>query len=163
MSVTNVFLDLLSSEPELRYYEHLRNEAAEAFKSEADWADLGSLAKLTLTDSTIRESLRRSPVSARAAMREVVHKDGVTLPSGDRLPRGALLGVSMIGVHTDDRFYTKPNEYDPFRFARPRNVTRPASDLEPTTSTKASETRSNVRLITPSDIFLGFGYGRHAW
>ena len=154
VGATNTFLDLLSSDPELGYYGSLRDEAAAAFSSEEEWGALGALAKLPLADSAIRERLRRNPPVARGTMREVVHKDGLTLPDGNHLPRGTWIGVSVIGVQTDDRFYSKPEEYDPFRFARAR--------AEPLSPGEKQVTR-NVALATSSDVFLAFGYGRHSW
>lgn len=154
MGATNTFLDLLSSDPDLGYYDGLRDEAAAAFGSEKDWGALAALAKLPLADSAIRESLRRNPPAARGAMREVVHKDGLTLPDGHHLPRGTWIGASVIGVQTDDRFYPKPDVYDPFRFARAR--------AQPFSKGEKQDTR-NVALATSSDVFLAFGHGRHSW
>ena len=147
----------------LRYFEGLREEAADIFKSEDDWADLASLAKLVRTDSAIRESLRCNPLTARAAMRVVVQKDGVTLPEGAHVPHGSLLGVSLVGVHTDGRFYANANEYDPFRFVKSQNNAIAKNNPDAVADSKASELRKNVNLATNSDIFLSFGHGRHAW
>ena len=96
-------------------------------------------------------------------MREVVQKGGLTLPEGTHLPCGSLLGVSLVGVHTDERFYSKPNEYNPFRFVRTRATAIPEDEPAVMIHSKASQYRKNVSLATSSDIFLSFGYGRHSW
>ena len=92
-SMVNLFLDLLSSAPEHKYVEQLREEAQSVFRSETDWMDHTSVAKLHLTDSAIRESLRRNPINSRGLLREVMPKDGVILPDGNRVPRGTWLGT----------------------------------------------------------------------
>ena len=96
-------------------------------------------------------------------MREVVKHDGLTLPEGTHLPRGSLLGVSLVGVHTDERFYSKPNGYDPFRFVRSKVIATPENGFDTISNSKAPVYRKNVNLATCSDIFLSFGYGRHSW
>lgn len=53
-------------------------------------------------------------------MQEVIHKMGVTLPDGSHLPQGQWLGVSLKGITLDERFYSDPHNYDPWRFSRAR-------------------------------------------
>ena len=76
-------------------------------------------------------------------------KNGITLPDGTHIPRGTWVGVPLQAVHMDERFYAKPEMFDPFRFARMR--TDPASEGERLDATQTS------------DKFLAFSYGRHAW
>lgn len=64
--------------------------------------------------------MRRNPLSGRGNMQEVVHPNGVTLPDGQKIPRGAWLGISLTGVSSDERYYPDPHKYDPFRFSRAR-------------------------------------------
>ena len=98
--------------------------------------------------------MRRNPSSVKSLMREVVQKEGVTLPDGTHLPNGAWVGVPAQRVHFDERFYSDPEEYQPFRFDRP---------MGQMVSGKASEDRRNTALVTTSDIFMTWGHGRHAW
>ena len=70
MTATNTFLDLLSSDPELKYYETLQEEALTVFKEEGYWADLAASGKLPYADSAIRETLRESPVLTRLCKKE---------------------------------------------------------------------------------------------
>lgn len=79
-----------------------------------------SLYKLTRIDSAIRESMRHSPLSGRGIMKEIVHPNGITLPGGQEVPFGAWLGISISGISQDERYYSDPHNYDPFRFSRAR-------------------------------------------
>lgn len=165
VTMVNVFLDLLSADPEQQYYQRLRSEAESAFPSAEDWLIPTSVTKLPLADSAIRESLRRNPLNVRSMLREVARKDGVTLPNGIHLPKGAWIGTPMRSVHYDERFYSDPEEYKPFRFDRSQGqATLPTAEMEGSlVSDKASRFRKTVSLPTTSDIFMSWGHGRHAW
>ena len=162
MTTTTVLLDLVSSNPDDRIWEQLREEAAGVFESESDWNDPASLPKLSLADSTIRESSRLNPILTKVLLREVVAKDGLTLPSGHEVPKGGWVAVCMVDVHRDDRFYPKPDEYQPFRFAKKKEDLSDESGKGNLTD-KASIYRKNQDLSTASDIFLSFGYKRNSW
>lgn len=73
---------------------------------------------MVLTDSVIRESIRYSSIQTRGLLRAVTAADGVTLPNGTHVSQGTWVGVPVEAVHMDERFYDKPFEYDPFRFAK---------------------------------------------
>ena len=161
MTATNILLDLTSSNLDSNFWEQLREEAAGVFQTEDDWNNPASLQVLPLIDSAIRESLRQSPVVSRILLREVVPKDGVTLPSGHYIPKGAWLATDIVNVHNDDRFYLQPNEFNPFRFTE-QYKDNIASGKESLTD-KASAFRKTESLATASDIYLGFGHGKHAW
>ena len=117
---TFTFLDLLSSPPELGYYEAIAEEAASVFHTEEDFWNVQSLHKLSRIDSAIRESMRRNPLTGRGIMKEVVHPNGVTLPDGQKIPLGSWVGISNLGISQDERYYPAPHKYDPFRFSRAR-------------------------------------------
>ena len=161
MTATHFFLDLLSSPPDASYYESLHTEAASTFQTQEHWGRLASLSKLSLTDSAIRESLRINPPNGRGAMRQVMHKDGITLPGGQHLPRDAWVGVSVLGINRDERFYADPDQFRPFRFAR--------SPAKPDTKPLSPATQdvegppNDPYLATAEDKFMSFGYGRHSW
>ncbi|CAF9931029.1 MAG: hypothetical protein ALECFALPRED_004781 [Alectoria fallacina] len=146
---SNLFLDIISSAPSLDAYERLRSEAVSVFKCENDWADPAALKKLVLTDSAIRESLRRSSIQTRGLLRAVVSPDGLTLRNGTHVPRGTWLGVPVQAVHMDGDLYDKPYEYHPFRFAKMR--------LE-----KSVPGHDKADATDISDTFLAWSYGRYA-
>ena len=160
MVSTNVFLDILSCKPESDCYSCLREEAASVFRTPEHWTALSSLSNLPLADSAVRESLRLSPGSGRGAMRQVVAKEGLTLPSGQHLPQNAWVGAYIVGIHLDSRYYQDPNEYQPFRHAR-KVIVESSSTASSIGKTKLGS--NGVYLATASDTFLGFGYGRHSW
>ncbi len=78
------------------------------------------------------------------------------------MPKGAWLATSTVDLHHDDRFYLQPEEYDPFRFARTADDSLEGAKNVNLTD-KASIYRKNQGVSTVSDIYLGFGYGKHAW
>lgn len=116
------------------------------FKSEGDWADPAALKKLVLTDSAIRESIRRSSIRTRGLLLAVASPNGLTLPNGTRVPQGTWLGVPVQAVHTGEDLSNEPYEYNPFRFAKIR-----------------SASYEKVDATDISDTLLGWSYGRYAW
>ncbi|CAG8020205.1 unnamed protein product [Penicillium salamii] len=82
---TNTLLDLLGSDLHQGYYKLLREEAEAVFQTEDDWTKSTLLLKLPLLDSTIQESLRRHPIIFRGLSREVMPKEGVILPNGQKI------------------------------------------------------------------------------
>ena len=82
-------LDLMSSDHDAKSWGQLCEEATGVFKSVYDWTNPASALKLSLTDSTIRESLRKNPIIAQPVAREVIADNGITRPSGHFIPKGA--------------------------------------------------------------------------
>ena len=130
------------------------------FKSGQDWNDYNILDELILTDSAIKETLRRNPLLFRGLVREVAQSNGIMLPDGHHLPQGTWLGLAIDGIHHDERFYEDPNEYDAFRFARgPKR-----GNVSYTNHLSNSSTTAKAQAFTTaSDTYLPWGYGRHAW
>jgi len=168
LTTTNLFLDLLSSPPEFDYYSRLREEADQVFATGDDWTNQTSLPKLIYADSTIRETLRRSPVISRSVLREVIPKDGLVMPNGQHIPTGAWMAVPSVGVHYDEKFYPKPQLYNPFRFVppaveAPAQIEDGADSREPNGDVlTTSIPRKHEGLSTASETYLAFGYGRHS-
>ena len=163
MTATNTFLDLLSSDPELKYYETLQEEASTTFRENGDWADPAALGKLLYADSAIRETLRENPVLTRVVVREVVQKGGIDLPDGHHVPQGGWLAAPVVGIHHDERFYPEPEKYEPFRFAKAATETPSNGETDDTQTAKAAQNQKLQGLSTASDSYLAFGYGRHSW
>lgn len=128
-----------------------------------NWNDYSSLTKLTLADSAIKETLRRSPLLSRGLVREVVQRDGIDLPNGHHLPKGTWLGVAIDRVHHDERFYDDPNAYDAFRFAGRQEALDRGGAVPDISAEKAETSRRLQGFTTASDTYLPWGYGRHAW
>lgn len=141
-------------------YESLREEAATSITSDKDWNNAAVFKKLTLSDSAIRESLRYHPILIKGLTKEVVRSEGLKLPDGTHIPQGGWIGVPVLGVHRDSRYYSNPQNYDPFRFAKMKQ------DLGNSQEDESTEKRRKINDLDagqPSATYLGFGYGRHAW
>lgn len=167
-------LDLLSSPAEFKYFGAIASEAASIFQNEEDFGNVESLHKLSRIDSAIRESARLNPTTGRGMMHEVVHKNGVILPDGNKVCHGTWLGVSVVGINQDERYYADPHKYDPFRFSRARTEaaltmggTKNTDSLNKETGEKLKATVPNKPngswLSTAQEEFGTFGYGRHSW
>ncbi|KAN0073881.1 Cytochrome P450 [Elaphomyces granulatus] len=156
-TTTNVIYDMLSSPPDMKVREHLYNEIVNALDTSPGkgWADQDLLPRLVFLNSAIRETLRCNPASVIAVERKVVPKEGVTLPSGQHLPKGSLLGVPVVGIHSDENIYPNAAKYEPFRFCNRKPGEEPDGR-----DTAISITSTGDVNIT--DIFLSFGAGKFA-
>lgn len=161
IQASNIVLDIVSCPPEMQAYESLREEAASSIKSEDDWKNGATFKKFTLSDSAIRESLRYHPILIKGLTKEVVCVGGLKLPDGTHIPRGGWIGIPVLGLHMDSRFYPNPQNYDPFRFAKLKQDRENSQRKE--TSTEKPTNINNLDAAQPSQTYLGFGYGRHAW
>ena len=155
-AATNIFLDILSASPQFHLYETLRFEAESIFKLEADWTSSASMKSMTNIDSTIRESLRRNTLQSRGLLKQVMPKDGITLPDGTHVPQGTWLGVPVQAIQRDHELYSNPHEYDPLRFARLKTIAEEESKDDPSAG-------RNLDAAQPSDKYISFSYGRSSW
>jgi cytochrome P450 len=73
-----------------------------------------------------------------------------TLSNGVTIPAGTLVSIPASAIHTDERIYSNPDEFDGFRFAKLR-------ESEEDTMT------SRHQAVSTSNEHLAFGLGRHAW
>ena len=157
-TTTNVIYDMLSSPPDMKVQEHLYNEIANNLDTSPGkgWTDQTLLPRLVFLNSAIRESLRCNPNSSVVLEQKVLPKEGVTLPSGQHLPKGTWLGVPIVGVHSDENIYPNAANYEPFRFCNRKPGEEPDEKdaAIPVTSTG---------VVNVSDTFLSFGAGKFAW
>ncbi|KAI9830674.1 MAG: hypothetical protein M1826_004503 [Phylliscum demangeonii] len=175
---TNVLLDLFSAAPEHGFVDGVRDEVQRVLADDGGvWTKAG-LGKMVRTDSAIREAMRLNGFSAIGLGRKVVGHDGVTLDTGLHIPHGANVTISAFSVHRDAARYHDPQHYDAFRFAKQRdefdrqaagNHTDPtaaadgeAANSEPVNGLAATLKAKNLSMVTTSEAFLAFGYGRHA-
>jgi cytochrome P450 len=167
---TQVLYRLLAN-PE--YIEPLRQEVDEVIKEEG-WTKAG-IDKMHKIDSFLRETQRIDglglcsldsftyvqivrrririlmcvscfPVAGlgRLALRPFTFSNGVTVPAG------TLVSIPAGTIHTDERIYPNPDEFDGFRFAKLRKS-------EEDTMTNRYQT------VSTSSEHLTFGIGRHTW
>lgn len=148
---SNLILDLATCSPEKHLLQSLREEVTAVIRNEQDWKNPDIFKNsLPLADSTIRESLRCHPILIKGLTKEVVSPKGVELPDGTQMAQGSWLGIPVLGIHMDERFYNDPKVFNPFRFVGPPKEEK----LEPA---------EQIAAARPTNIYFGFGYGRHAW
>jgi cytochrome P450 len=162
-ALTNLLLDIFSTDPNDRVIEGLREEIERVYAENGHCWSKQALSKLYRTDSAIKESLRYSGLMAHGSWRKVVAKDGLRDDeSGMKIPCGAMIGLDFWTRHHDPAVYSHPDKYDPFRFSRPReeyNVQNPGDQ----TSKEYLQLKSLDCTYTGSDEFLVFGLGKYAW
>lgn len=158
LTATNTLFDLLKSDPSKGVIEGIREEAERVYKEEGgQWTKAG-LQKLHRADSAIRESMRVNNFMSRSVTRLVLSENGITNEKeGWHAPKGAYIGTDMHNTMHDPEIYPNPNEYDAFRFSRPKEQEAIGHSSE-----KAGSQTNNVDLINTSDTFLPFSHGRHA-
>jgi cytochrome P450 len=142
----------------MKVREHLYNEIVNALDTSPGkgWADQDLLPRLVFLNSAIRETLRCNPASVIAVERKVVPKEGVTLPSGQHLPKGSLLGVPVVGIHSDENIYPNAAKYEPFRFCN----RKPGEEPDGKDAAISVTSTADVNI---TDIFLSYGAGKFAW
>lgn len=163
IQASNLLLDILDCPAETGAYDILREEATHILTSDDRWNNPTLFKSLVLSDSAIRETARYHPILIKGLTKEVVRPTGLDLPDGTHIPRGGWLGVPVLGLHMDDRFYPSPETYDPFRYVRMKRDRQEAHKKDSSTGERANPTTSDLDAGQPTSTYLGFGYGRHAW
>jgi cytochrome P450 len=162
-ALTNLLLDLFSTDPAEGIIEGLREECERVYAENGRKWSKQALSKLYRTDSAIKESLRYSGLMAHGSWRKVVAKDGIKDDeSGMKVPCGAMIGLDFWTRHHDPECYPQPEKYDAFRFSRPReeyNAQHPGDQ----TSEEYMRLKGLDCTYTGSDKFLVFGLGKYAW
>ena len=78
----------------------------------------------------------------RKALKDVVLSDGTLIPAG------TLVAANSYRMHYDDAYYPNADEFDPFRFARMREIEGEGTKHQ---------------FVNTSNNYVPFGVGRHAW
>ena len=81
-----------------------------------------------------------------SVMRKILQD--VTLSDGTFLPNGTLVVGASWSTHHDDRYYSDPNAFNPFRWAELRE-----EDGE----------GLKHQFVRTSPEYIAFGHGSHAW
>jgi cytochrome P450 len=153
-------LDLAACRDLPNYISHLRSEILTELEPTGGRWTKEALARMISLDSVLRESMRMWGFVSRGVMKEVVAKDGVTLPSGQHLPCGAKVGIHASPVHRDEDIYPDALEFKPFRF---RNMGSPSESHLPTDDSLEKVAGKGIPLVTTSSNFMAFSHGKHAW
>ena len=159
ITLANLILDLAACPDMPFYFSQIRREVLSELEiSGGEWTK-DALARMVSLDSVLRESMRLWGFVSRGVMKEVVAKDGVTLPSGQHLPRGTKVGVHGAPIHRDEVIYPNASEFKPFRF----RTMGPGGEDRPTDDYSDKIVGSGIPLVTTSSKFMAFSHGRHAW
>jgi len=148
-SITSVILDLVASKPE--YIEELRAEIQSVLAEHNGEWNKRALARMEKLDSVFRESARLNSFVTVGLPRRVVAKDGITTPSGVKIPCGATVAVPSYAVLLDDDVYPDASTFNPFRFSDERS-NQNVDYIK----------RAAKSFATTSTEYLAFGHGRNA-
>ncbi|KAJ5425429.1 cytochrome P450 monooxygenase [Penicillium sp. CMV-2018d] len=111
--------------------------------TEHGW-DTGSLHKLRLMDSVMKESQRLHPLTAAPWSRFT--ERAITLSDGTQLPSGVPILITD-DLMRDPELYPNPDKFDGYRFLRMREITAQAN---------------SAPFVNPSSCHVAFGFGKYA-
>jgi cytochrome P450 len=156
LTMTNVLFDLAASDPSLKVWEGLAEEANRMLGSfTGRHLDYAGVSGLIRADSSLKEALRLR-TSIKALAMQVTSPDGLVLDGSDvKLPMGSRLSISAWGIHHDEDIYANAAMYDAFRFSRPLEEGTASQN-----SSKENENRHS--MVSASENYLPFGMGRHS-
>jgi cytochrome P450 len=168
ITMTNAILDLVSSDSADLYIKELREEVTQVMAEMNNTWTKSALLKLSRTDSVLRESMRLSSIIPHALTRSVIADTGITLPTGQHIPKGNRVAVCAYGIHQDSKFFTHPHKYDGFRFVPPMEGSSAytvSESIDEQSDSERQETHDADKkesVVTTSLRFLPFGHGRHS-
>ncbi|KAI9655827.1 MAG: hypothetical protein M1821_005262 [Bathelium mastoideum] len=172
LTFTNVMFNICSGPDAATWIEALRDEATTVLAAHDGRWSRAAIANLFKADSAIKETLRYTGIAGRGLNRQVVKADGLTLPDGTQLPKGVRVCVPIGPIHVDEKLYESPEIFQPFRFADMRRLPgkQVVDDIDeldighgpPKEKADSARKRTGLGLVTPSEIFLPFGLGKHA-
>ncbi|MCJ1437464.1 hypothetical protein MMC27_006851 [Xylographa pallens] len=154
VAITNIIFNILASDPEYNTISVLRDEISAAVQEEQAWTK-STIAKMTRTDSILRETLRLNSFGNRGLLRKVM-VDDLRTEDGVLLPKGAMVSMLAHPAQSDEAIYAHPLKFDPFRFSRLRES---AADGSPA---HEADTAAGLTFVSTGARFLPFGHGRHA-
>ncbi|OJD19719.1 hypothetical protein AJ78_00342 [Emergomyces pasteurianus Ep9510] len=162
MAITNMILNIVSSDTEYDTISILRNETtahlgggemnSENYLNDDKKWTKAKIANLVKVDSIARETMRLHSFANRGLFRKVM-VDGVQTEDGISLPKGSILSFLSQPRHTDSDIFGDPLKFDPWRFSRAREQCEKNSATAEAAGTHA--------LVSTSQL-LSFGRGRNA-
>ncbi|KAJ4347457.1 hypothetical protein N0V95_005419 [Ascochyta clinopodiicola] len=158
LSAYETINNILSADPSV--VRDLREEAHRILDQDGGWTKQ-SLAKMHRMDSAIRESQRVSPIALTFVHRKIVAREGIVTPEGIHVGYGSILSCPWTGLALDREIIDRPNDFDAFRYSRPREAYE-AMGAKEKTSVDALRLKQ-TGLVTTALHHLPFGHGRHAW
>ncbi|TBU58191.1 cytochrome P450 [Dichomitus squalens] len=140
MSVTQALYHLAAAPG---YIQPLREEV-ESITAVEGWTK-AAMGKMWKLDSFLKESQRYNGIGLTSVGRKAL-KD-VLLSDGTLIPAGTLVVANSYPMHHDDEYYPNAGEFDPFRFARMRELEGEGTKHQ---------------FVNTSTSYVPFGVGRHA-
>ncbi|GAW17465.1 hypothetical protein ANO14919_069220 [Xylariales sp. No.14919] len=134
IQATNMLLNVANCPEEWQVVELLREEAQGTLANDADWANASSFKQHGLA-------------------REVIPSSGLELPDGTSMPKGGWVGVPILGIHRDEKYYTNADVFEPFRFVKERSTEKAPG---------STPHEGQLDAAKPTTTYLTFGYGRHS-
>lgn len=119
--MTNLILNILSSNKEFNTVSVLRNEFERVAHSDGNpdtWTK-AKMAQLVRGDSAQRETLRLNNFGGRVLFRKAL-VNGIVTDTGIEIPNGCTLSCLSNAPMTSETKYEQANKFDPFRFSRVR-------------------------------------------
>jgi cytochrome P450 len=113
---------LLARNPHIQ--ERLQSEIDEACDGSTEkngMPDYDSIQQMEYLEMVIMETLRLIP-PAGISFRECTAD--YKLPGGAIIKRGTEIHIPILGIHTDERYYPNPEEFDPERFTKEAQASR---------------------------------------
>lgn len=165
ITATNALRCLTYSPSGNAHLESLHTQVKRVIQEEDNQWTKNCLSKLTLPDSTLRETMRLCPGLPTAPIRTL--RQDIEFDDGIRLPTGTKIGIPAYSLHIDDTIYPNPLEFDPFRFAREREergTQQPSSGTEVGDDDELKEPpkAQPTPLVALADTWFGWGAGRSA-
>ncbi|KAI1266701.1 cytochrome P450 [Xylariaceae sp. FL1019] len=114
-TISALLFDLLSGPP--GNIEELRAEVSVALAENGGVWGKKVLSATPKLESAFRESQRLNSFAAISTSRMVMNPQGVTTPSGVKVPYKALVCTPSYSILHDERTYEEPWAFKPFRFA----------------------------------------------
>jgi cytochrome P450 len=73
------------------------------------------------------------------------------------------VAASTMDIHTDERFYSEGQSYQPFRFVEEQTTEDGTSPSKETKTQDTGMPTQKVTKVATKSTYLPFGTGRHAW
>ncbi|KAI0200204.1 cytochrome P450 [Astrocystis sublimbata] len=155
LTLNNLIMCLITSDPSLGYIEALREECDKALRDAGGRWTSEAVRRLRLMDSALRESMRVAPFASVAMARTVIDPKGISIKHENNsilVPQGVILASPMESIHSDETTYQDAHHFNIFRFV----------SIEGHEGDPAGKTYTNTKLTaTPDDHFFGFGTSKN--
>ncbi|PPQ72662.1 hypothetical protein CVT24_012640 [Panaeolus cyanescens] len=152
MTFMHAFYYLASDET---YMKLLRSEVDEVVEQYGWTKD--ALDMMVIVDSFLKECQRLHAPGLAGLLRRAAQD--FTFSNGITIPRGTIVGASILETHLDSSVYTNPLEFDPLRYVKLSTSSQNPSETQ-FGSAEPSKKKYDITAVSLDSLI--FGYGRHA-